>query len=321
MSPSQERDASVASTARATDGTTDKAGKPDFFKGERSKLDDWINQMMMYFALNNIQNDHKKTMTAAFYMRGEAQNWIRPKLQKWLVERKDSDGLFSTWETFVDTIRSIYGLNNDKQVATRVVQQLTQKTSASAYTAKFKEYSDKTDWDDNALMTMYYRGLKENVKDEMMRDGAARDTLPRMIKAAIRIDDALYERSMEKRHTNSIRGRLGYVPYSGSGGHRRDPNAMEIDNTEKRPKKGRGNGGQKKGNTKPKKEGIRCYNCDKIGHYARDCRSGKMQPPKQREFNAILDPEEPGASANEARGAYDTIGLPKLEPTEYRVLY
>ena len=90
---------------------------------------------------------------------------------------------------------------------------------------------------------MYYRGLKENVKDEMIRNRAARDTLPRMIKAAIRIDDALYERSIKKRHTNSIRGRLSYVPYSGSRGYRRDPNAIEIDNTKKRLKKGRRNGG------------------------------------------------------------------------------
>lgn len=310
------RDASVASTARATDNSSEKIGKPDYFQGERSKLDDWVNQMMLYFALNRINNDQKRTMTAAFYLRGEAQNWIRPRLQRWLIERKDSDGLFSTWDTFVETIRSIYGLNNDKQVATRVVQQLTQKTSASAYTAKFKEYSDKTNWDGNALMNMYYRGLKDNVKDEMMRDGAAKDTLGEMIKAAIRIDDALYERSMEKRHTHSIRGRPGYVPYSGSGGHRRDPNAMEIDNTEKRPKKAQGMKGQEKGKQQSKKEGIRCYNCDRVGHYARDCKSGKMQPLKHKEFNAILDSEEePGASANEARGAYDTTGMPK-EGTE-----
>ena len=126
---------------------------------------------------------------------------------------------------------------------------------------------------------MYYRGLKDNVKDEMMRDGASKDTLQQMIEAAKRINDALYERSIEKRHTYSIRGRSGFVPYSRSGGQRRDPDAIEIDNIEKRPKKGRRKEGQKKGKSQPKKDGIRCYNCNKTGYYARDYRSAKMQAP------------------------------------------
>ena len=41
---------------------------------------------------------------------------------------------------------------------------------------------------------MYYRGLKDNVKDKLMRSSAAQDTLERMIQAAIEIDNKLYER-------------------------------------------------------------------------------------------------------------------------------
>lgn len=64
-----------------------------------------------------------------------------------------------------------------------------------------------------------------------------------MIEAAKRINDALYERSIEKRHTYSIRGRSSFVPYSRSRGQRRDLDAIEIDNTKKRLKKGRRKGG------------------------------------------------------------------------------
>ncbi|KAI7607158.1 hypothetical protein KC319_g21332, partial [Hortaea werneckii] len=55
------------------------------------------------------------------------------------------------------------------------------KTSTSQYTAKFREYSGKTSWDDQALLTMYYTGLKDDVKDELMRLGASHDTLELMI--------------------------------------------------------------------------------------------------------------------------------------------
>ena len=47
---------------------------------------------------------------------------------------------------------------------------------------------------------MYRNGLKEHVKDELIRSSAATDTLDRTIVKAIRIDDMLYERSIEKRH-------------------------------------------------------------------------------------------------------------------------
>ncbi|GAB7362630.1 hypothetical protein MBLNU230_g2941t2 [Neophaeotheca triangularis] len=43
---------------------------------------------------------------------------------------------------------------------------------------------------------MYYRGLKDNVKDELMRYGGDQSTLPGMIKSAIEVDDALYERPL-----------------------------------------------------------------------------------------------------------------------------
>ena len=47
-------------------------------------------------------------------------------------------------------------------------------------------------------MTMFCRGLKDNVKDELMRDGRRIDSLERLIEAVIDIDDKLYERAMEK---------------------------------------------------------------------------------------------------------------------------
>ena len=82
-------------------------------------------------------------------------------------------------------------------------------------------------------MSLFRRGLKENIKDELMRDGAEISNLEILIERAIAIDDKLYFRAMEKNSERSMRGRAGYAPNPGS--YRRtssypqeDP--MELDN-------------------------------------------------------------------------------------------
>ena len=78
---------------------------------------------------------------------------------------------------------------------------------------------------------MYYRGLKDDVKDKLMRLGASYDTLEEIIQDAIEIDDKLYERKIEKRYNGQYRGRSSYNPTSQTRGSRRDPDAIELDVT------------------------------------------------------------------------------------------
>ena len=70
---------------------------------------------------------------------------------------------------------------------------------------------------------MFRRGLKDNVKDELIRDRRRIDSLEWLIKAVINIDDKLYERVMEKRFDDP-RGRAGTytgrLEYRGGGSTR-----------------------------------------------------------------------------------------------------
>ena len=149
-----------------------------------------------------------------------------------------------------------------------------------------------TRWDDEALKVMYRRGLKENVKDELIYTRATTDTLDDMIQEAIRIDDMLYERQMEKRY---ILGKTtGYSPRGRTGGYnrdRRDP--IELDATIRgRLRKGKG-GGKRKG-------GIKCYSCSKIGYIKKDCRTNKV---RRQQINII---HTVPAVVDSGRGAYNT---------------
>jgi len=49
-------------------------------------------------------------------------------------------------------------------------------------------------------MTMFRRDLKDNLKDEIMRDGKSISDMFDLIEVAIDLDDKLYKRAMKKRY-------------------------------------------------------------------------------------------------------------------------
>jgi hypothetical protein len=52
-------------------------------------------------------------------------------------------------------------------------------------------------------MTMFRRGLKDNLKDEIMRDGRSISDMFDLIEVIIDLDDKLYKRAMKKRYDQS----------------------------------------------------------------------------------------------------------------------
>lgn len=128
-------------------------------------------------------------------------------------------------------------------------------------------------------MTMFRRGLKENVKDELMRNGGIISTLDILIRTAIDIDDKLYERAMEKKYSFNPRGSYGF--HGGIKGDNRSFDPMDLSATQRRRKPGP----KKQMNKKVKGKGLICYACGKEGHMARDCRSKGKVPRTQ--FNHV----------------------------------
>ena len=142
---------------------------------------------------------------------------------------------------------------------------------------------------------MYRRKLKKQVKNELMRDERAYETLDEFIEIFIDFDDKLYERVMKKKYDEKFKGRaetylgrlsLSYSRESSFDKRRRVDELVEIISMELnstiRFNKGR-NLKVKRGNMKKNKT---CYSCDKSSHFAKDCRSREMMP--QRQINVML---------------------------------
>ena len=154
-------------------------------------------------------------MFAIIYMRDKALKWVKffvkiymkgssennfEKIQKWM----------ESFPKFKNKISRIFGPSNENNFAIRIIQHLQQRKLIAEYATQFQQHAKNIDWDDNAFMTMFRRKLKNNVKNELMRNGTFIENFEKLIEQTIEIDDKLYERTMEKRHDGSGFGNHKY---------------------------------------------------------------------------------------------------------------
>ena len=121
-----------------TDDHGTKSSKPDLFHGERSKLDAWLRQLDLYFRFavpNTAATD--KVAIACTFMRGRAESWIAPRLEKWLdgdmfEEETNKEGQtrkiktteckeFEDYANFKKQMRTVFRTANKEMIAIGII--------------------------------------------------------------------------------------------------------------------------------------------------------------------------------------------------------
>ncbi|KAJ4982483.1 hypothetical protein SVAN01_12023, partial [Stagonosporopsis vannaccii] len=117
---------------------TISVAKPDLYKGDRQKLDEWLLQWDLFFTFQgqNVPEVQRVTLMAS-HMRDQALKWIKPFIQQYTAgEAPDEvDEWMRDSDRFKDKIRTIFGVINEPSVARRKIQHIQQRQSAADYAA------------------------------------------------------------------------------------------------------------------------------------------------------------------------------------------
>lgn len=86
-----------------------------------------------------------------------------------------------------------YGSRDKHRIAVRQLQQLRQVGPASQYTATFRRLALDSGWNEAALITHYYIGLRDSIEDELSRSERP-DTINELIDRVLTINERFFER-------------------------------------------------------------------------------------------------------------------------------
>ena len=177
-----------------------KGADPPTFTGSQKDLEGWITACRLRFAgqPSKFDTEEKKVIFASTFMRGPPMSWFQPVINTFSMRgSSDPPPEFQSFETFVRSIRTLYGdpnLQRNSETAIRFLQQ--DNRSVAEYISRFAVHSQHTKYDDPSLASYFYNGLDDAIKDEL----ATREwtTLKELQTMSTRLDARARERKFEK---------------------------------------------------------------------------------------------------------------------------
>ncbi|QRW26777.1 Transposon Tf2-7 polyprotein [Rhizoctonia solani] len=167
-----------------------KMDLPDPYKGEvrGQKATQWLDRMMLWVALHCDQFDKEEQMVVwiLYHMTDKAANWALPIIGTII---KGEGNPPTTISALTAKFKEAFADPNAKRAAARKIAALTQTTTTAKYVTKFRNLMAELDWNKEAYIAQFTRGLHWKVKELLSTKDSIPDNLEAIFAAAIKIDN------------------------------------------------------------------------------------------------------------------------------------
>ena len=251
---------------------------PEKFDGTRSKFRGFINQVQLITMLQpeRYPTEESKVGLVGTLLTGSALSWFAP-----LFERRSP--ILGNFERFLEALTEAFGEHDKARVALNKIYALRQGShSVSIYASEYRQLAADINWDEQALMDQFYRGLRDDVKD-LLLNFPDPCTLDEAISQAVKCDNRLFQRYQDRRSSSFARQNVQPTTTKAHQG----VEDMQIDATRFKP--------LTLEERKRRFEENLCLYCGEPGHRADGC-SKKRKPLATKIRSATIQENKDGQS-------------------------
>ena len=186
-----------------------KVSPPEMYSGDRHKLYLYLSKCRHNFLSRPelFPTEHQKVLFASGYLDGAAYNWFQPLLEQYSMAvdnpAEEIPDEFQSFSRYAKSLENTFGDPDIVRSKERELRNLNQISSVASYLADFSRIKGFVRWNDEALASQFYKGLKPAVKDGLVYENPAPTTLAQLSSAALRIDSRQFERLLERKLESS----------------------------------------------------------------------------------------------------------------------
>ncbi|QRW21781.1 Reverse transcriptase (RNA-dependent DNA polymerase) [Rhizoctonia solani] len=167
-----------------------KMDLPKPFKGNTRgrKATQWLDRMMLWGALHRDQFDEEEQMVVwiLYHMTNKAADWALPIIGNII---KGEGNPPTTIQALTAKFKEAFADPNAKRAAARKIAVLSQTTTTSEYVTEFRNLMAELDWNKEAYIAQFTRGLHWKVKELLSTKDSVPDELKAIFAASIKIDN------------------------------------------------------------------------------------------------------------------------------------
>ncbi|KAF8754074.1 hypothetical protein RHS01_06472 [Rhizoctonia solani] len=168
---------------------------PNPYKGDSRgrKATQWLDRMLLWVALHQDQFDEEEQMVVwiLYHMTNKAANWALPIIGT-IIKGKGNPP--TTIPALTAKFKEAFANPDAKRAAARKIAALTQTTTTSEYVTEFRNLMAELDWNTEAYIAQFMRGLHWKVKELLStKDNIPNNDLEAIFAASVTIDNTCWE--------------------------------------------------------------------------------------------------------------------------------